>query len=137
MSSPHVPNQEAWQRFALRLLLILDAMLADLSLHIAAECGGLPAWHPMRLALPRLATQLTRLRAAIAALPETAGAVPARADSPRPAALQVQPAIRPAIHLRPTQPVRRAPWHGRCTTRRAAPAARWAALSHVYMVTIS
>ena len=50
--SPQQPHdQDAWRRFAQRFLLILEAMLADLLGHMAAEAASLPRWHPKRLAI--------------------------------------------------------------------------------------
>lgn len=88
MSPQHPHDQEAWHRFVRRLVLILDAMLADMLAHMTAQTEHLPRWHPQRLAMRRLHRAFTRLRDAWADLPAPecdlrAPRVPTGVDYPR------------------------------------------------------
>ncbi len=114
MSSRHTQNQEAWRNFAVRFLLILDAMLADLLIHMHAEAASLPAEHPEHRALRAALAELTRLRDAFAAATIAPAPTPVLRTAPRPSAAANPPSPRPVPITRPAA----TRWR-RCTTKPA------------------
>ncbi len=115
MSPRQSHNQDAWHRFIRQLVLILDAMLADMLAHMQAETERLPRWHPKRIAMRRLHADFTRMRDAWTSLSVPDDTSDRTTVPPAPHHIAgLRPARAPFVHPSPSaRPASRA---HRCTT---------------------